>query len=97
MRIGLLFAVALLPGSVTLAASFDCQNARTNVEKLICADPSLEHLDSNLDAAYKTALRVGGPADKQQLYEDKPVPKRQKDPFQSQRVLGADGRLRAAY
>jgi uncharacterized protein YecT (DUF1311 family) len=37
------------------AASFDCEKARTDVEKKICADPELSHLDDQLEQAYQMA------------------------------------------
>lgn len=39
------------------AASFDCEQARTPVEKLICADPQLEDLDVALSEAYAAAQK----------------------------------------
>lgn len=38
------------------AASFDCDKASTHVEKLICSNPDLSQLDSDLGAAYKAAM-----------------------------------------
>ncbi|MDR3569120.1 MAG: hypothetical protein P4L43_13915 [Syntrophobacteraceae bacterium] len=38
------------------AAGFDCAKARTNVEKMICANPQVSKLDSNLASLYKEAL-----------------------------------------
>jgi uncharacterized protein len=40
------------------AASFDCAKARSQVEKLICADDTLSRLDDELGAAYQQALKV---------------------------------------
>ena len=37
------------------AASFDCQKARTNMERTICSSPALSTLDETLSLAYKTA------------------------------------------
>lgn len=43
--------------SVSLfGASFDCAKAKTNVEKMICADPDLSALDENLSKAFKEAM-----------------------------------------
>ena len=39
------------------AASFDCAQARTDVEKLICADNALSKLDDSLEAQYRQALK----------------------------------------
>jgi uncharacterized protein YecT (DUF1311 family) len=40
------------------AASFDCEKASTLVEKTICQDPELSHLDELLTQTYKTALNA---------------------------------------
>jgi uncharacterized protein len=39
-------------------ASFDCEKATTLVEKTICQDPELSHLDELLTQTYKTALNA---------------------------------------
>jgi uncharacterized protein YecT (DUF1311 family) len=39
-------------------ASFDCEKASTLVEKTICQDPKLSHLDELLTQTYKTALNA---------------------------------------
>lgn len=39
------------------AQSFDCSKASTRVERLICDNPRLGELDSDLAEAYQTALR----------------------------------------
>ncbi|WP_374489979.1 hypothetical protein [Zoogloea sp.] len=39
------------------SASFDCQQARSTNERLICDDEELSRLDDELSAAYKSALR----------------------------------------
>jgi uncharacterized protein YecT (DUF1311 family) len=55
-----LAAVALILAiapSVSIAASFDCQQAKTYVEKTICADPhKLSPMDEELAQAYREAL-----------------------------------------
>lgn len=38
------------------AASFDCSRASTNVERTICTDSELSHLDETLDTQYKKSL-----------------------------------------
>jgi uncharacterized protein/ssDNA-binding Zn-finger/Zn-ribbon topoisomerase 1 len=40
------------------AASFDCKKASTSVEKLICTDPKLSELDTDLAQAYRGAVKV---------------------------------------
>lgn len=54
----LLFVLALAGiahSNPTEAASFDCQKARTNMERTICSSPALSKLDETLSLAYKTA------------------------------------------
>jgi uncharacterized protein YecT (DUF1311 family) len=41
------------------AVSFDCTNASSQVEKLICADPDLSRLDDELAAKYRAVRRMG--------------------------------------
>ena len=43
--------------SFVSAASFDCQKASTDVEKLICSDSQLSLLDEDLAKAYKNAVQ----------------------------------------
>jgi uncharacterized protein len=40
-----------------VAASFDCKKAATNIERLICASPTLSDLDGRVAIAFKEALR----------------------------------------
>ncbi len=47
----------LFPG-LSHGAGFDCANARTRVEKMICANPHLSELDSTLTSVYKKALQA---------------------------------------
>ena len=42
--------------SVANAASFDCKQARSDVEKMVCSDTELSSRDEQLAAAYKAAL-----------------------------------------
>ncbi len=39
---------------VNLATSFDCQKAETGIEKIICDNPQISHVDGHLDLLYKT-------------------------------------------
>ncbi|MBP0496479.1 lysozyme inhibitor LprI family protein [Pararoseomonas indoligenes] len=55
----LLVFVVLLAGPVAQAASFDCSQARSSVERMICGDPALSALDEQLAAAYRTATSAG--------------------------------------
>ncbi len=47
----LLFVVLLIP-SITYAASFDCNKAHSDVEKLICNTPELSKADDELYVDY---------------------------------------------
>jgi len=42
--------------------SFDCRQARSRAERMVCADPRLAQADLRLDAAYRAALDAGVPA-----------------------------------
>lgn len=54
-----------LASSNAIAASFDCTQAKSNMEKAICNDSSLSELDEKLGSEYKTArLKLSPPADK---------------------------------
>lgn len=54
----LLFSIfiVILATSSLIAASFNCDNASTDVEKLICSEPSLSEADSKLSEQYNAAL-----------------------------------------
>jgi uncharacterized protein YecT (DUF1311 family) len=51
----LALALSLL-AAPAYAASFDCAAARAPVERMICGDAALSHLDDDLAAAYATAV-----------------------------------------
>lgn len=51
-----LLTLILLLTTTLFGASFDCTKAKTNVEKMICADEELSALDENLSKAFKEAL-----------------------------------------
>jgi uncharacterized protein YecT (DUF1311 family) len=54
----LLFGFLLgLPASASQAASFDCSNARTPLEKKICREPALSKADEALAKVYQQRLR----------------------------------------
>lgn len=59
--------VATLSNSL-LAASFDCAKAARAIEKMICSDPVVSQMDSDLGAAYKTAMNKA--ADKTALKKE---------------------------
>ncbi len=50
------FGIVVLSG-LSYGASFDCQKASTDVEKLICSDTQLSVLDEDLAKAYKSAVQ----------------------------------------
>ncbi|MFZ4856742.1 MAG: lysozyme inhibitor LprI family protein [Desulfuromonadaceae bacterium] len=56
-KIFFILAVCLLP-CVAQTASFDCNNASTNVEKMICSNEELSSADEKLAEAYNAALSV---------------------------------------
>lgn len=52
------YLILMLLLNVSLfGASFDCAKAKTDVEKMICANPELSALDENLSNAFKEAMR----------------------------------------
>jgi uncharacterized protein len=53
--IKILFVAGLLGSAAVQAASFDCNKARSRVEKLICSQPQLGELDERLSAAFRDA------------------------------------------
>jgi len=61
--------IAILGGALLLccdraeAASFDCKKAASDIERLICEEPILDSLDTQLEGAYRGALdRSNNPA-----------------------------------
>ncbi|MGA2276918.1 MAG: lysozyme inhibitor LprI family protein [Terracidiphilus sp.] len=67
-KCGLMLIV--LTGCVAHAASFDCKQAATPVEKAVCASPELNAADEKLAAAYKTALAAAPAEMKEAVRED---------------------------
>ncbi|MDP1616263.1 lysozyme inhibitor LprI family protein [Phenylobacterium sp.] len=49
------------PANLTLSPSFDCRRARSQGERVVCADPALAEADQRLNAAYQQALAAGVP------------------------------------
>lgn len=49
------------PANLTFSPSFDCRRARTQGERVVCADPALAAADQRLNAAYQQALEAGVP------------------------------------
>ncbi|MDA8875649.1 hypothetical protein N9I60_03725 [Planktomarina temperata] len=56
--VGLALLLSVGVGSVSSAASFDCNKATTQTEIAICSDPELSALDERLGAAYLVAKRL---------------------------------------
>lgn len=48
--------ILLCFSSITIAASFNCEKAKTKIEKIICSNDPLNQLDENLLISYKVAL-----------------------------------------
>lgn len=65
-----LSVLGLVSLEVAQAASFDCSKARTRVEKLICHDPVISKLDSQLGKVYKSDLAKANPDQKKMLITD---------------------------
>lgn len=64
---GLVAAVTMLSASETSAAEIDCGKAAAGIERLICKDPELRSLDSQLAAAFAGAMdRSNHPAEVRQ-------------------------------
>ncbi|MDD2367918.1 MAG: lysozyme inhibitor LprI family protein [Sulfuricurvum sp.] len=63
-----LLTLILLLSISLFVVSFDCAKAKTNVEKMICADPELSALDENLSKVFKEALKSTD--DKEQLKKE---------------------------
>lgn len=57
MRINYLIGILLVLPTLADGASFDCDNALSKVEKLVCSNIELSELDSRLGARYKQALK----------------------------------------
>jgi len=51
-RAAAIAALSLLAWAPVSAASFDCANAATDVERMICADPQISQMDEQLNALY---------------------------------------------
>lgn len=49
--------VACLIPSIASAASFDCDTAKSSIEKAVCADSALSALDSDISASYNDAMK----------------------------------------
>ena len=61
-RTAFIIAVILLTASAAQAASFDCAEASTDIERTICADEELSRLDGSLGSFYAWArLRAADP------------------------------------
>lgn len=56
--------------TLSVAASFDCSEARTTVEKMICGNKELSRLDSLLADTFKRTLNNKQPAESEALIKD---------------------------
>ncbi len=56
MRVRLVVSFLFLFSSLVQGAGFDCAKAATAIEKLVCKNPELLELDSQLAVSYKNAL-----------------------------------------
>jgi uncharacterized protein len=64
-------ALCLYWGAPVHAASFDCASVTTQVEKMICADPTLSRLDEQLSGEYRLALsRETSPVELRQMQSE---------------------------
>jgi uncharacterized protein len=56
--------LGLLASQISVqAASFDCEKAKTKIEKMICINPELSKLDDELNKVYNTTLQGARHAD----------------------------------
>ena len=65
VRLCLTLAISAALPTLAAAASFDCAAARTPIEHAICDDAQLSALDSELAAAYQSAMKGQGDAAEQ--------------------------------
>ncbi|MGN6085867.1 lysozyme inhibitor LprI family protein [Trinickia sp.] len=65
VRLCLTLAISAALPTLASAASFDCAAARTPIEHAICDDAQLSALDSELAAAYQSAMKGQGDAAEQ--------------------------------
>ena len=54
--------MTLQPASLAFSPSFDCRQAQTHAERVVCADPVLAEADQRLASAYEQALAAGVPS-----------------------------------
>jgi uncharacterized protein len=80
----LLLSIAIVPSNVVFAASFDCAETRTHIEKLVCENPGLSRLDTQLGNAYHVVTDHAAPVIKAGLII------RQKDWITNVRDMCAD-------
>ncbi|WP_368941208.1 lysozyme inhibitor LprI family protein [Citrobacter werkmanii] len=57
----MLLILSLTICSISYAASFDCKQAKSNTEKMICSNYKLNRLDDFLDKNYKIAMKSAMP------------------------------------
>jgi uncharacterized protein len=69
-KILILFLNLFLFFGTAFAASFDCGKAQTNIEKIICEEPALSHLDEQLGALYLKVRDAGANELKPQIIRE---------------------------
>ena len=65
-----LLAAVLFGSAIVHAASFDCDKARTRVEKLVCGQAQLGELDERLNAAFTEAKKGLQPTEANRLTQE---------------------------
>lgn len=69
IRLFLIAGVFVFLSAHAEAASFDCNKAKTKIEKTVCADPQLSALDEKLASAYRAMLEKLSPEGQRVLRE----------------------------
>jgi len=64
--------IGLLVCTHSHAASFDCEQARSSIEKLICSNDELSELDSQLGNSYRTAKQYASTPRSKQVVDAQP-------------------------
>src|SRR3954469_7767802 len=63
---GALLLILAAAGANAVAASFDCTQARTSAEKIVCGDPELSGLDQDMADQFRRAVAMNPDVRKQQ-------------------------------
>jgi uncharacterized protein YecT (DUF1311 family) len=70
VSLAMAWLVFALPASPSVAASFNCARAQTADEIVICSDPALSAIDSDLGLAFRTLRAQLSDADREKLRLD---------------------------